>query len=178
MANLPLSTKLAERAERLLEWHVGIRVVELVQVDALESQPFETSLQRLAKVLRAAVGPGGLLERDLPSFRGDHEIVGIGVKSSGNQPFALLTAVHVSGVDQVHAQLERPSQELRASLEPGQRDPHGAEAHPVHRQVASERDRAVCGGRLVVGRDHPPSLMVFLRTPAARCMRAPAGRGL
>ena len=69
--DLALVAELAQRADRLLDRHLGIVAVQLVEIDAVELQPPQARLARATQVLRAPVA-NSILEapsRARPSSR-------------------------------------------------------------------------------------------------------------
>jgi hypothetical protein len=87
--------------------------VQLVQVDAVGAQPPQGALDRRAQVPRRGVGAGelagGLVERVAP-LGGDHHVVAVAGEGAAEDALAVTRAVHVGGVEERHAQLQRPPQ--------------------------------------------------------------------
>ena len=86
--DLPLVAELLERADRLLERHLGIVAVQLVQVDPLELQPAQARLARLAQMLGPAVADPVLQSPAEPALRRDDEPVRIRVQRLGDDLLA------------------------------------------------------------------------------------------
>jgi hypothetical protein len=73
---LPARCSLGERADRIGERHLVVRRVELVQVDALELQSLQASVERAAQMLGARIrDPLRRARAQQPAFRRDHEIL-------------------------------------------------------------------------------------------------------
>ena len=70
---LPSSPQLVERADRLLDRHLGIVAVQLVEVDALELQPAQARVARAPQVLGPPVADAVLQPVAEPALRRDHE---------------------------------------------------------------------------------------------------------
>src|SRR4051812_49480393 len=116
--------------------------MELPEIDSLELKSLQTLIDALFQVLRAAIrdplvwsGPGvAAFGRDDQSFR-------IGMERLSDQKLAGFRAIGVRRVDQVHAKiycplqnLERLAAILRPTPDPLARNPHCAEPEPVHGQ--------------------------------------------
>ena len=151
---LPCVLQLDQGADRLLERHLRVGPVELVQRDLLQAQPAQAALAGRAEVLGPAVGrppPGpGAFEAALG---GDDQVVGIRVQRLGDQRLADVGTVGVGGVDEVDAELDRPAQHRlglvavrRLTPDAVTGDPHRAEAETVHGEVAADVDGAGGGG--------------------------------
>lgn len=142
----PPRTPRAQRAELVGQRCRGIEAMELEQLDPVEAQPPERRCHVISQRLGAGiVGPtsrlGGADDADL---RGDEQIVGIRVERLGEQLLVRAPPVHVGGVDQGDAELDRP---LRHGDRGGSRlgrcgrQPHGAEAQPPHLEIAADAER-------------------------------------
>ena len=75
----------------------------------------------------------------------DHEVVRVRRERLADQPLGDMRAVGVGGVDEGHAELDRPPQHPAALVrvgglapDPGAGDAHGAEPEPADRQVAPD----------------------------------------
>src|SRR6266566_1008190 len=55
MANLPFLPQLRKFADRVFKWNLGVRAMELINVNALEAQTPQAALQRLPKMFGASV---------------------------------------------------------------------------------------------------------------------------
>src|SRR5207253_7709662 len=54
MANLPFLPHLREFTDRVLKWNLGVRAMELIDVNPIEAQTPQAAFQRLTKMLRAS----------------------------------------------------------------------------------------------------------------------------
>ncbi len=141
-ADLPLAAEVHERADRLLDRHVLVHAVQLVEVDPLQSQPREARVDRDAQVL----GPPVARERvravvDEAALGADHKPVRVRVQRLGDPQLALEGPIDVCRVDEGHAELDDPAED-RVRLHAGNvHDPHGAEAEPAHLELAAEQQR-------------------------------------
>src|SRR5581483_12174422 len=77
-----------------------------------------------------------------PALRRDHEILGIRVERVRDDLLAPAGAVDVGGVDQRHAELERPPQHAR-TLRGIVNDAHRAEADAADLELAAEEEGRV-----------------------------------
>ncbi len=143
VADLALLLQLDQRPEGVLQGHLGVDGVELVQRDLLDTQPSQASFAGLAQVLGTAVGPPlpGAVPAH-PSLGGDDQVVGVGSERLGDELLAHVRSVGVGGVDAVDAELERPAQDGSRCRPVGWRAPdavagdaHGAEAEAVDGEV-------------------------------------------
>jgi hypothetical protein len=79
----------------------------------------------------------------------DDQILAVGVQRFRDQLLGHVGAIRVGGIDEVHPQLDRAVEDSNG-LAPVRRwspdtlagEPHGAEAHPVHAEVAAQGDGA------------------------------------
>src|ERR687897_248603 len=143
-----LVLQLLHRSNGVLQRHLRVGRMQLVDVDPLQPEPAQAALARLLQVLRAAVA------RPLPrpgaqetALRGDHQPVGIRVERLGDQVLTHLGPVRVGRVDQVDAELnDAPKDPFRLVRILGRapdapsRDPHSAEAETVDLEVPADRE--------------------------------------
>src|SRR3954453_10947145 len=146
VADLALALQVAERAERLLDRHVRVDGVQLVEIDPLQAEPPQAALAALAQPLGAAVAvPAPRSGTHEAALRRDHEAVRIRMERLRDQLLADVGAVGVGGVDQRDAALDDAAQKRPGGGRVGRRPPHavsrdahGAEAEPAHLEVAAE----------------------------------------
>ena len=141
--------------------------MQLVEIDAIDAKAAEAAFTRRTQVLRPAVLDPLIRARPLESPLGrNHKVSRIWMKRFGDESFADVRAIRVGGIDERPAEFDRAAQDTTrldaiARLAPDAvtRKSHGAESEPVHRQIASDPERAAQHGRLVVragvGLDHP-----------------------
>lgn len=55
MANFPRAPQIGERSNRLREWHVGIRRMQLIQIDALQPQALRTAFNGTPQMVGAPI---------------------------------------------------------------------------------------------------------------------------
>src|SRR5207248_8646688 len=102
-----LALKLAQGLELLLLRHVRIDAMELIEVDPLELQPLQASVELLAQPLRPPVldplvRPGAVEA----SLRGDDEAGRVGVQRLADELLADVRPIRLGGVDEVDAELD------------------------------------------------------------------------
>src|SRR5215468_9444099 len=125
--------------------------MQLIQIDAVEAQPFETSIDCLLKVVGSTVWHpltgAGACE---PAFRSDHKPFWIRIKRLGNEQFACVWTICVGGVDQIHAKLHRVSENFQRVLSIGRPAPdafacdaHRAKAKSIDSEVAAQIKRRI-----------------------------------
>ena len=64
MANFAQALQISQRSNRLCEWYIGVRRMELVQIDAIQPQALQTAFNRPPQMVGATVrdpGSGGLV---------------------------------------------------------------------------------------------------------------------
>jgi hypothetical protein len=106
----PTLAHLRQGADGVLQRHVGVGTVELIEVDALELEAPQAALALLAQVLGPAVGvPHVRAGPDQAALGGDRKVVGVGMQRLGDQVLAHLGAVGVGGVDQVDPEVDGPA---------------------------------------------------------------------
>ena len=142
--DLALVSQLTERTDRLLDRHLGIVAVQLVEIDAVELQPPQARLARAPQVFRAPVANSILQAPAEPALRRDHDTLRVRMKRFRDDLLADAAAVDVGGVDQRHAQLDRAPDDAHALL-PVRDDAHRAEAEPAHLELAAEHEGRVHG---------------------------------
>ncbi len=109
--DLPLVLELYESSDRLGEGDLRVGAVELVERNLLELQPAQAPFAGLTEMLGSPVGiPRSRAGPDETTLRCDHEILGIGVQSLCDQFFADVGAIRVSGIDEVHLEVDGTSQ--------------------------------------------------------------------
>lgn len=153
VAHLALTHELGERRELFVVRHGGIDPVQLPQIDALDLEALEASLERLAQM--AAVSVRRPLIRSGPleaTLCRDHQPLRIRVQRLGDEFLGHVWPVRVGRVDEIHSELDgapkhadrfflvrRRPENARAS------DAHGAQAHAIDDEIAAERDAPRAG---------------------------------
>src|ERR1700741_4479987 len=154
--------KLTHRAELFVARHLRIDAMKLPEIDMLNAESFETALGLSDEIGGTSVGRPLVrpwtresgFSRDQQSF--------IGMKRLANQFLRHIGAVAVGSVDKIDADLRQSAQcGKRRGAIPGwppdtlARDPHGAVAEPVDREVSNpelagsarvDRCRGLCLG--------------------------------
>ena len=143
---LPAATTSAMRAPGLLERHVLVDAVQLVEVDVVGAEP--AAATRRCPRARAPGGRRGTIAvgRDVldheADLRGEHDLVAAAGERGADDLLVRERPVHVGGVDQRHAELDRavdrrrPSARRRARRVVGPRHAHAAEADRARRRAA------------------------------------------
>ena len=154
MTNLTLLAQSGQCFYRRLEGDSIIGSVQLIDVDTVQTQALQTSLERFGEMFRAGIVRPLAGARALPSTFGcDHQSSRIGVECFRDQLFGGARAVGVGRVNQIHAEFNRPPQgRKRSSLVCGRSphawpcDAHRAIAHPVDGEITTNGERAgSCG---------------------------------
>ena len=117
MPNLSLLARLLQEAELIGLRHRRIDAMQLVEIDAVEPQAAEAPVELFAKTLRPCIrNPLTRTWTIESAFRGDHEISRIRMQRFRDQLFADVRSVRLSGVDEIHAELDRPAKNGEAFL--------------------------------------------------------------
>src|SRR5260221_8146102 len=88
--------------------------MELIDVDAVQAQSFETSLDRLAKVRGSCIVSPLVWTGTIPtSLSSDHETSRGWKQSLGNQFFTHFRAVGIPGIDKIDTELNSPSKNFQ-----------------------------------------------------------------
>jgi hypothetical protein len=106
VSDLSFLAELDQRSDGLLERNRRVDGVQLVQVDAFESEPLKAGLAYLPEALGAAVGRERSLTRPYPAWNeapfGSYEHLGwIGIEGLGNQTLTLAVSVYVRRVNEL-----------------------------------------------------------------------------
>ena len=141
--DLALADQVADGPGHLLDRHVGIDAVLVVEVDRLDAQPLQRALRHLANVLRPAVEPG-LLSILVPlegELGGDHDLSAERRECLAEELLVPERAVRLRGVEECDAALDGGADERDRLLPVGGRtvseaQPHAAEAKRRHFQVS------------------------------------------
>lgn len=100
--------------DRLLDRRVGIDAVEVVEVDVIDAEPLQAAVDGATDVSGAAVrlqpGPLGVVVD--AELGGDEGPVAAVLQRLADQHLVGVGPVHLGGVEEGHAQLERPVDDL------------------------------------------------------------------
>ena len=143
LAHLAFFDQVGQQSELFVRRHLGVDPVQLEQVQAVDGQPPKAHFRLLAQVLgppdRVPLSGSGA---DQPGLGGDDQALGVGVESLADQVLAHVWTVGIRGVDEIHAELDRPAQDADALLAVGRlapdapaREPHGPETQAVEGQT-------------------------------------------
>ena len=80
----------------------------VVEVDAIGVEALEGAFDRDADVRRAAVGSVAARVRHEPELRGQHDLVAPALDRPSDELLIRVGSVHLGGVDEGHAEVERP----------------------------------------------------------------------
>src|SRR5579871_2141882 len=155
--DLSLCLQFGERFNRRIERRDRIGRMQLIQLDALESQPLQAAFNRLAQVIGARImGPLIWSGTVPPALGRDNEIFGIRRKGFSDQFFTDVGPVGVSRVDEIYAQFHRVPEHgegagaiLRRAPDSVSRYAHGAKtqamdvAFPEKRNIRSNICRKI-----------------------------------
>jgi hypothetical protein len=108
VANLAGSDELAHRADGVLDRHVGVDAVLVVEVDDVDTEPLQRRITRRPDVVRSAVhshaGPvGAPLVAELG---GEYDVVATARDGLADELLVGERAVHVGGVQEAAAEVE------------------------------------------------------------------------
>jgi hypothetical protein len=108
------------------------RPVDLVEVDDVGLQTAQAVLHRLLDGLAREAALMGALAHGSPDLGGQHGLLTSSLESPADDLLGLALGVHVGGVDEVEAGLERPVDDADALLVAGV--PPAAEHHGAETQ--------------------------------------------
>jgi hypothetical protein len=176
VADLALGDELGHRPDRLLDRRVGIDAVLVVEVDVIDAEALQRGIAGLAHILRVAAHAEELavLAAHVGELRRQHDVVATVGDRLADELLVRERPVHVGGVDEVDAELERAvDRRDRLALVAGAvelRHPHAAE--PLGRDLERRRAAAKCSPVHVKS-----SFVARLSALATRPTRGPYGRG-
>src|SRR5882762_1128035 len=109
-ANLAFVSQLSQSFHRRLKRDHGVRNMQLINVDAVEAQSLEASLDRLAKVRGSSIVSPLIRAGAVPaSLGGNYQASRVGKQRLGNQFLAYIWTVGVRGIDEIDMKLDGPA---------------------------------------------------------------------
>ncbi len=161
--HLALIPQLGERTHLVGDRIRGIDPMQVEQIDGLDSEPPRAQLGLLLQV--AGVTERHPLRRrgpEVADFRGEDQVLGVGVQCFRDQFFTLTERVGIGGVDELHSEFDRAAERRdrvgRVSGRPPDvravlgavagcvGEPHGAQADATYREVATQEEGFTGGG--------------------------------
>jgi hypothetical protein len=138
--------QLGQRPNGFVEWHSRIGLMQLVQVDALQLQPLEATVERRAQVLGSPVRiPVVRTAAQQPPFGRDHQAHTVRMQRFGDQLLADIRPICIRRVDQRRAQVDCTTQQSlgrfairRVTPYALPCDAHRAKTKPAHWQLAGD----------------------------------------
>src|SRR5205807_5261899 len=98
------------RTNCLFNGRVGIDAMLIIKIDNIDIEPPQTSLARLADIIRLAADPAKLrldwIAQD-SKLRRDYDLFAMAFNRAAEQLFVRMRSVHVGGVEESDAELER-----------------------------------------------------------------------
>src|SRR5215467_16362069 len=121
-------------------------MVELIDVNALQPQPFQAAFDRLSQMRWSCiVGPLVRSRPIPPSLRRNHQIFGIGVQCFCDDFLVHVGAVGIRGVNEIHLELGSSTQDfyrlwaiLRRSPNTLSREAHRPKPEPIDRGLTTK----------------------------------------
>src|SRR6266478_5123273 len=105
-ANLAFVSHLSQSFHRCFKRDDGVRNMQLINVDAVQTQPLEASLNRLAKVRGSCVVGPMIRAGTVPaSLGGNYKASRVRKQRFGNQFLAYVWAVRIRGINEIDIQL-------------------------------------------------------------------------
>ena len=154
MAHEPLFLELAQDGELFVCGNLGIDSVELPQVDPVQLQSLQAGLELATKVFGPSILDPAIRTGALEAALGGDDQAGIGVQSLCDQLLGDVRAIGIGGIKEVHSQLDGPLEHADGfvtvsgwSPDAFAGQPHGAESHTVHREIATQGKAAGPGSR-------------------------------
>src|SRR5438445_572270 len=181
-ANLAFVSQPSQSFDGRFKGNDGIRSVQLINVDAVQAQSFETSLNRFAKVRGSRIMGPLIRTGPVPaSFGRYHKTSRIRKQRFGNQFFVYVRPVGIRGIDEIDIKFHRPAKNGQSALAIFGRPPdsfagkaHGSEAETIDRNFPTEGNFSshTCRNLFLVYvlvHDQPPfSLMSEVRRVSSR----------
>src|SRR5450631_575074 len=121
--------------------------MQLIEINSIEPQAPQTALACRAQMrgMRVAFPLAGSRPCQ-PAFGRNDQALRIWVQRFGNDLFTDVRSVGVSGIDEIHTELKRTPENLKRRLTVSwrtpharTREPHRAEAEPMHAQICPDR---------------------------------------
>jgi hypothetical protein len=100
------------RADRVLDRRLGIDAVLVVQIDVIDAEPLEARIACLPHVLGLAVDPALAVHHRDRELGREHDLVALALDRLADEDLVGVRAVHVRGVEQRDAELERAVDDL------------------------------------------------------------------
>src|SRR6202521_3061118 len=112
-ANLSFTSQRGKGFHRRVEGHDGVWNVQLVNVDAVQSQSLEAALNRFAKVRRSCIVGPLIRAGTVPSSLGPNHPPGrVGKQGSGNQFLVYVRPVGIRRVDKIDVEFHGTAKNL------------------------------------------------------------------
>src|SRR5947199_4535792 len=109
--NLPLVSQLSQGFHRSIEGHDRIGNVQLINIDAVQSQSLEAALDGFSKVRGSCIVGPLIGTGAIPApFGSDHQTARVGIHRFGNQFLVYTGAVGIGSVDVIDVELDGASQ--------------------------------------------------------------------
>ena len=110
MADLALLDQARHRAHGVLDRHVGIDAMDVVEIDHVDAEPLQARLAGDRHVVGLAVGAAALAARtaDVAELGGDDQAVAASGDRARDQLLVPAGAIGIRGVEHVDALLDRP----------------------------------------------------------------------
>src|SRR4051812_24972866 len=102
--------ELVQCAERFGDWYVGIRQMQLIEIDVVGAKTLETRIARKVHVFRLRTPP--LTGHVLPELRRNDDTRPAITNIPAEQLFTAAIGVHVGGIEEVDADLDRRIHDL------------------------------------------------------------------
>jgi hypothetical protein len=101
-AHLPRPDQLGHRADRLLDRHVRVDAVLVIEVDRLDAEPLEARLAGRADIIGVAAHAeeAAVLAADVAELGGEEDLVAAAGDGAADQLLVAADAVHVGGVEE------------------------------------------------------------------------------
>lgn len=109
MADLAVLDQLSHGADRVRDRHVGIDAVKVVQVDNVDAQAGQRRLAVAADMVGPTVQAYAVVVADDAELCGHRDGLAVPGQRSGDEPLVVSLAIAHRGVQQCHAEFERPA---------------------------------------------------------------------
>jgi hypothetical protein len=111
VADLALPHQIGHGPDRLLDWHLRVDAVLVVQVDDVNLEPLQTGFTGLTHIVGSAIHALARFGPYLSEFGGKNHLIPTAGNGLSDQLLVLAPAVHVGCIEESHALVERIADE-------------------------------------------------------------------
>ena len=100
----------AHGTDGVLDGHIGVNPVLVIKVDLVDAEPLQALVTAFADIFRPAIYANKLSlgPPDIAKLGGQNHLIATALDGAAHEVFVDSATVHVGGVEEVDAQIERP----------------------------------------------------------------------